>query len=43
MADAVEIGMGNALVPREWIDLLTDDPTERAKWLMKELRKELRK
>ena len=42
MADAVEIGIGKATVPRDWIDVLTDDPVERAKWLIRNLRKELK-
>lgn len=41
MADAMEIGLGKATIPTEWINLLTTDPEERAKWIMRELRKEL--
>lgn len=40
MADAVKIGMGQARVPGDWIDLLTDDPAERAEWRQAEYRNE---
>lgn len=38
-ADAVAIGTDRATVPGGWIDLLTDDPEERARWRANELRK----
>lgn len=39
MADAVRIGEDKAIVPNEWIDTLTTDPVERARWRMREFRK----
>ena len=41
MADAVAIGTGAKTMPDEWIDLLTDDPEERAKWKHSEFRRGL--
>lgn len=41
MSDAVEIGMGKTTIPHDWIDLLTEDEIERAKWRLKEFRKTL--
>lgn len=40
-AEAVRLGTGAATTPNEWIDLLTDDPEERARWRVQELRREL--
>jgi hypothetical protein len=40
-ADAVAIGTGNARVPNAWIDLITDDPAERAEWRIREFQKRL--
>lgn len=40
-ADAIRIGTDEAAVPWEWIDLMTDDPVERAAWRQREFRKEL--
>lgn len=39
-SEAVEIGVGSATIPNEWIDTITDDPVERAKWRLKEFKKE---
>ncbi len=36
MAEAVAIGNGDKTVPDSWIDLMTDDPRERARWKMNE-------
>jgi hypothetical protein len=39
--DGVAVGTGKATVPNSWIDLLTDDPGERARWRLREFRKDL--
>jgi hypothetical protein len=39
-ADAIRLGEERAIVPNEWINLMTDDPVERAKWRQREFRKE---
>lgn len=39
IADGVMIGRGDAIVPNAWIDIVTDDPIERAKWRVREFRK----
>ena len=41
IADAVAIGTDRATVPNDWIDIITDDPVERALWRSREFRKEL--
>lgn len=41
MSQAVAIGTNEAGVPDSWINLITDDPSERAKWKRNELRRGL--
>lgn len=42
VADGVLIGSERGIVPTAWIDLMTDDPIERAKWRNREWAKESR-
>lgn len=39
-SDAIRLGNDAAVVPDAWIDLLTEDPVERARWRQREFRKE---
>lgn len=39
LVDALGIAGRELRLPREWIDLLTDDPVERAKWRNDEYRR----
>lgn len=41
MADAGRIADNQATIPDAWIDLLVDDPEERAVWRRQEFRKGL--
>ncbi len=43
ISEGVAIGRGDRRIPNDWIDAMTDDPVERAKWKAREWKREAKR